>query len=75
MLVHTSQRTGEHATIAERLSELWNQCAFNSAKGLGELEELWKDDFAKVCAAQGEESYSEIVPGTNPSPFGSHKAY
>ena len=66
MLVHTSQRTGEHATIAERLSELWNQCAFNSAKGLGELEQLWKDDFAKVCAAQGEEaipkSFQELIP-------------
>jgi hypothetical protein len=66
MLVHTSQRTGEHATIAERLSELWNQCAFNSPKGLADLEELWKGDFAKVCAAQGEEaipkSFQELIP-------------
>jgi hypothetical protein len=66
MLIHTSSSTGEQAFLAERLSELWIQCAFNSAKGLSELEGLWKDDFAKVCAAQGKEivpkSFEELIP-------------
>jgi hypothetical protein len=28
MLVHTSQRTGEHLSLAERLERIWNKCRF-----------------------------------------------
>ena len=66
MLIHTSQLTGEQATLAERLAELWNQCAFNSPKGLKELEELWSGDFARVSAAGGDEctpkSFADLIP-------------
>lgn len=66
MLVHTSQRTGEHASLAERLRHLWDQCAFNSPKGTLDLETLWRDDHAKVCAATGTEiaprSFTELIP-------------
>jgi Z1 domain len=59
MLVHTSPLTGEQASIAGRLEDLWNQCAFKSPKGLVDLENLWSVDYAKVCAAKG----SEVTPG------------
>jgi hypothetical protein len=53
MLVHTSQLTGEQASVAERLGDLWDQCAFKSPKGRTNLEGLWRSDYAKVCVAQG----------------------
>ncbi|MBK6456064.1 MAG: hypothetical protein IPF87_08300 [Gemmatimonadetes bacterium] len=56
MLLHTSSRTGEHGSLAERVKDLWNECAFNTAKGLVELAVLWSSDFAKVCEAQGSEA-------------------
>jgi hypothetical protein len=66
MLVHTSPRKGEMATIAGRLADLWTQCAFNSPKGLGEIEKLWAEDYAKVCASQGDElspkRFAELIP-------------
>jgi hypothetical protein len=66
MLIHTSQRKGEHASLADRLAELWNQCAFNSPKGLNELEELWNQDYSKVSAARGDEiapkSFADLIP-------------
>jgi len=66
MLVHTSQLKGEHATLGQRLEDLWDQCAFNSPTGLAELEELWHTDHAKVCATMGTEvtptSFSELIP-------------
>jgi hypothetical protein len=66
MLIHTSQRKGEHASLVERLTELWNSCAFNGPSGQDELEKLWRDDFKKVCAAKGDElvpnSFFELVP-------------
>lgn len=66
MLIHTSQRTGEHASLAERLKELWDQCALNTPKGLGKLKDLWDEDFVKVCAAKGKElvptSFAELIP-------------
>lgn len=66
MLIHTSQRRGEHASLADRLKELWDQCAFNSPTGLTALESLWKDDYAKVCSAQGDEigptAFDELIP-------------
>lgn len=66
MLVHTSQLRGEQASLAGRLEELWDQCAFNSPKGLGDLEDLWKDDHARVSAAKGAEimpsSFAELIP-------------
>ena len=33
MLVHTSPLTGEQASVAGRLGDLWDQCAFKSPKG------------------------------------------
>lgn len=66
MLVHTSPLTGEQASVAERLEELWDQCAFTSPKGRTDLEQLWKADFARVCAAQGSDIYprefDDLVP-------------
>jgi hypothetical protein len=66
MLVHTSQLTGEMAGIAGRLTELWNQCAFNSPDGAHELETLWRNDYSKVSAAQGNElspgTFAELIP-------------
>jgi hypothetical protein len=66
MLIHTSQRTGQQASLAERLSELWNQCVFNSPVGSSCLEELWREDYMPVCKAQGNElvptKFSELVP-------------
>jgi hypothetical protein len=59
MLIHTSSLTGEHASLAERLQKLWDQCTFNSPEGLTELQNLWNEDYAKVSAAKGK----EIVPG------------
>lgn len=58
MLIHTSQRTGEHTSLAERLKKLWDQCALNSPKGLADLEKSWRDDYKPVCHAQG----TELVP-------------
>lgn len=60
MLIHTSRLKGQHATLAERVRDLWSQCSFNSPKSLAELQMLWDTDYAKVCAAQGA---SEIKPG------------
>lgn len=66
MLIHTSQRKGEHSSLAERLKELWDQCALNSPKGLARLEDLWTQDFSRVCKLQGNEvvpaSFGELVP-------------
>jgi len=66
MLVHTSQRTGEHLSLAERLEKIWNRCAFNGPHGREELSELWDRDHAKVSAAIGNEanpkSFSELIP-------------
>jgi hypothetical protein len=66
MLIHTSQRKGEHASLAERLTELWNQCALNSPKGLSDLQGLWDLDYSKVCAAKGNEiapkSFADLIP-------------
>src|SRR5439155_9750595 len=59
MLIHTSQLMGEHVTLAARVEELWDQCAFNSPKGLTDLRALWESDYAKVCAAK---SSNEIIP-------------
>src|ERR1019366_427956 len=59
MLVHTSSSKGQHASLADQVKELWDQCAFNSPKGLTALGKLWTDDYSKVCAAQ---SKGEIVP-------------
>jgi hypothetical protein len=60
MLVHTSQLRGEMATVAGRVKDLWDECAFNSPSGLRDLEELWRDDNSKVSRADGK----ELVPGT-----------
>lgn len=66
MLIHTSQLQGEHASVAERLKELWDQCALNSPKGLTALEGLWVQDYRKVCRAKGDEltpsSFADLVP-------------
>jgi hypothetical protein len=67
MLIHTSQLKGEHASLATRVEELWNQCALNTPRGLTELQTLWNKDFAKVCAAQKPEeisprSFTDLIP-------------
>lgn len=66
MLIHTSQRRGEHASLADRLKDLWDQCALNSPTGLKTLEDLWKTDHSKVCSAQGDEivptSFDDLIP-------------
>jgi len=67
MLIHTSPLKGEHASLATRVENLWNQCALNTPKGLNELEALWDTDFAKVCASQGPKdlapkAFTELVP-------------
>lgn len=59
MLIHISQLKGEMASIARRLSDLWDQCAFNSPHGAHELGALWTKDYSKVSAAKG----IELVPG------------
>lgn len=61
MLIHTSSRKGAHASLAERIHELWDQCAFNSPGGLNELKSLWESDFLPVCQAQGKD---ELVPAS-----------
>lgn len=66
MLIHISQLKGEMTNIAARLRELWDQCAFNSPAGAEALKSLWKDDYIKVCAVQGNEllpkSFEELIP-------------
>ena len=66
MLIHTSSRKGVMAAIADRLKELWVQCAFNSPTGATELQGLWEDDFSRVCASRGTEltpaSFRDLVP-------------
>jgi hypothetical protein len=66
MLVHTSQSRGAHASLADRLRELWDQAALKSPKGLQSLRALWTDDYAHVCGAQGDErvpaSFDELIP-------------
>lgn len=59
MLIHTSSRKGVHASLAERIRDLWDQCAFNSPVGLSELKELWDSDYLPVCKAQGKD---ELLP-------------
>jgi len=59
MLIHTSQRTGEHLSLAGRLVDLWDRCALNSPRGLSDLEKLWNQDYARVCSAMGNESVPE----------------
>lgn len=58
MLIHTSSSKGQHSSLADQVKSLWDQCAFNTAKGVRELETLWKEDYYKVAIAQG----NEIVP-------------
>jgi len=58
MLIHTSQLRGEHEHLAGRLEHLWDQCAFNSPKGMAALETLWNKDHAPVSSAIGD----EIIP-------------
>jgi hypothetical protein len=66
MLVHTTQLKGEHASLADRLKDLWTQCAFNSPRGLTDLKALWEQDYGKVCTANGTEitpkTITELVP-------------
>jgi hypothetical protein len=66
MLVHTSPLTGEQASIAGRLEELWDQCAFKSPRGVADLASLWNDDHLKVFSAKGEEvvpaDFKDLVP-------------
>lgn len=67
MLVHTSALRGTHASLAARLADLWDECAFNSPKGLTDLEQLWTSDFSRVCVAKGAEelsprSFEDLVP-------------
>jgi hypothetical protein len=66
MLLHTSRLRGEMTSLAGRVKGLWDECAFNSPKGLSELEKLWNADHAKVCAAKGGEvvpkSFSQLIP-------------
>jgi hypothetical protein len=67
MLVHTSSSRERHASLADRVKELWDECAFNSPDGRIELERLWKKDHAKVSGSQGAgEScpmmFSELLP-------------
>ena len=61
MLIHTSVRRGVHASLAERIKDLWDKCAFNSPDGLSELEELWNSDYLPVCKAQGKD---DILPSS-----------
>lgn len=61
MLIHTSSRKGAHASLADRVKELWDQCAFNSPTGLEDLKELWESDFLPVCQVQGKD---ELVPAS-----------
>jgi hypothetical protein len=66
MLVHTFQSRGEHSSLASRLKELWDECAFNSPRGRADLEKLWSDDFLKVSSATGDEitpeSVADLIP-------------
>lgn len=66
MLVHTSTSTGAHVSTANRVEELWLKCAFNSPKGLRDLEDLWETDYREVSQAIGKEelpaSFSELRP-------------
>jgi len=61
MLIHTSFLTGQQATLADHVRELWDECAFSTPKGKAELDRLWRQDSFKVSAAQGKD---EIVPVT-----------
>ena len=66
MLIHTSQLKGEQASLADRLQELWDRCAFNSPKGLDDLVKLWDEDYVKVCGAKGQEivpkEFTQLIP-------------
>jgi hypothetical protein len=60
MLIHTSSSKQRHASLADRVKDLWGECAFNSPAGRIELEELWRNDHLRVTAAQGK---GELFPG------------
>jgi hypothetical protein len=66
MLVHTSPLKGEMASLASRLEDLWNQCAFNGPSGLVALGDLWAKDHERVCEARGTEltpaTFKELIP-------------
>lgn len=66
MLVHTSQSRGAHASLADRLKELWDHAALKSPTGLQSLRSLWTDDYSHVCKAQSNElvppSFDELIP-------------
>ncbi len=60
MLVHTTPLTGPQGEVAERINNLWAECAFNSSQGFRSLEALWKDEYSLVCAAAG----NDLTPGS-----------
>ena len=67
MLIHTSSSTASQADLAERVTKLWNKCAFNLPTGLALLRTLWESDFEPVCQAQGPRDHSpsqfdELIP-------------
>jgi hypothetical protein len=59
MLIHTSSSRERHASLADRVKGVWDKCAFNSPSGRTELEDVWKQDYRRVSAAQGGD---ELVP-------------
>lgn len=61
MLIHTSPRRGVHASLRDRILQLWDQCAFNSPAGLSALRKLWESDFLTVCESQGR---GELIPAS-----------
>ncbi len=66
MLVHTSSRRGAHASLAARVKDLWDACAFNTPTGLAELETLWTNDYSKVSVAHKTDvlppTFADLIP-------------
>ena len=71
MLIHTSHLRGEMASIAARVMDLWDECAFNSPSGAAELERLWNDDYSRVSAALA----AQGTPEESPAGFGDLVCY
>ncbi|MFC1400259.1 MULTISPECIES: Z1 domain-containing protein [Streptacidiphilus] len=52
MLVHESVKKDDHAELQFRVSALWNNSGYSSARGHARLAKLWEDDIRKVSLAR-----------------------
>ncbi|MFI1810056.1 Z1 domain-containing protein [Streptomyces sp. NPDC020422] len=67
MLAHESVRMDDHADLADRINEMWDNSAYTGPLGHERLERLFTTDFAHVSEAQASHlptpaNYDELRP-------------